>query len=731
MRSSVEDPMRSESTTAAAAAAASTAVAAAAAAGPGQEQQTLSPQKLDLKKCHEGSDQEILTDKEEDSDWDCSSSNSSNSSSNSDGTSSVSTLQDDESQEESPPALCLLCPFRCVGEDCSSGKGKKTPAAIVLQHMREVHGLDLTAVDKWLLPNEQRPHQQQLPPLNHYTRIALVTFLRQQQRRQEEQLQHQQDDQKGQPQEYTAVTEALRSLTADSPVFCCPEELLLAADSEDPLLWDVDDFSSDDEEAAASAGTCDLTAAAAAAPAGRKGSFFPPVTPCNTEVYDRVLQHRMGNAASAATAGANSKSSYSTEDATTALNGRRQNARVAVGDSAEDKGYFAGYGELSIHREMITDTARTEAYRDFLLQRAEAIRGKVVLDVGCGSGILSLFAAQAGARKVVALDASSPIVSVARRVVAANGFSSVIQVVHAKVESVELYWTDETETEVVALASGSAASAGLRLFACDVLVSEWMGYGLLFECMLFSVLHARDKYLKADGLLVPNKALIGVCTADMREEQQERRGPFESLVYGFDLSALQTPDDLLFGQLEVQLVQQQQLNQKQQQQQQPICLLDLNSVTAGEVRTLRCPINLSLPPPPEVCSSLVFYFDCFFEPIQPKGGPSLICFSKEVAAEGAATMDSPLAAETKPVAGTLVLSTSPLKQPTHWKQTVLHLLDGEGKAWSLSATPGYPTLRGHMSINPDPNPSSRRSIVITLELERQGKETLVRSYPMQ
>ena len=33
----------------------------------------------------------------------------------------------------------------------------------------------------------------------------------------------------------------------------------------------------------------------------------------------------------------------------------------------------------------------------------------------------------------------------------------------------------------------------------DIIVSEWMGYGLLFECMLDSVLEARDRWLKPDG----------------------------------------------------------------------------------------------------------------------------------------------------------------------------------------------------------------------------------------
>lgn len=40
----------------------------------------------------------------------------------------------------------------------------------------------------------------------------------------------------------------------------------------------------------------------------------------------------------------------------------------------------------------------------------------------------------------------------------------------------------------------------------DIIISEWMGFFLLYEGMLDSVLVARDKFLKPDGLIFPNKA---------------------------------------------------------------------------------------------------------------------------------------------------------------------------------------------------------------------------------
>ena len=61
---------------------------------------------------------------------------------------------------------------------------------------------------------------------------------------------------------------------------------------------------------------------------------------------------------------------------------------------SSDHDYFASYADPGVHRLMIQDHARTDAYR----RAIEAVAaGKRVLDVGTGTGILSMFAARAGA----------------------------------------------------------------------------------------------------------------------------------------------------------------------------------------------------------------------------------------------------------------------------------------------------------------------------------------------
>ena len=186
----------------------------------------------------------------------------------------------------------------------------------------------------------------------------------------------------------------------------------------------------------------------------------------------------------------------------------------------EDTGYFGGYSHYSIHEEMLKDLPRTEGYRDALEAYGSQLKDKIVLDVGCGTGILSLFAARAGARHVIGVDRSD-IIDEAREIVRQNGYEDRVTLIKSKLEDVVL--------------PSKIAPDG----TVDVIVSEWMGYMLLFESMLPSVLVARDRWLAKDGTMFPSRATMSVCAIEDEDLWKEKFGYWTD-VYGFDMRNLRS-----------------------------------------------------------------------------------------------------------------------------------------------------------------------------------------------
>lgn len=75
------------------------------------------------------------------------------------------------------------------------------------------------------------------------------------------------------------------------------------------------------------------------------------------------------------------------------------------------------------------------------------------------------------------------------------------------------YRENKLEDKIV-LVKGRLEDTQLPIDKVDIIVSEWMGYFLLFEAMVDSVIYARDIHLKPDGIILPNRctiSLVGCC----------------------------------------------------------------------------------------------------------------------------------------------------------------------------------------------------------------------------
>ena len=173
--------------------------------------------------------------------------------------------------------------------------------------------------------------------------------------------------------------------------------------------------------------------------------------------------------------------------------------------------YFNSYSSYYIHEQMLKDRIRTGTYQDAIMKNPDIFKDKIVLDIGCGTGILSIFAAKAGAKQVFGIEYAD-IADYAMTIIKQNNLSDKITIFKSKVEDVQL------PVEKV-----------------DIIISEWMGYFLLYESMLDTVLFARDKWLNKDGYMLPDRASITLAGIEDTDYKASKVNFWED-VYGVDMS---------------------------------------------------------------------------------------------------------------------------------------------------------------------------------------------------
>ncbi|GLH16368.1 Uncharacterized protein GBIM_20650 [Gryllus bimaculatus] len=290
--------------------------------------------------------------------------------------------------------------------------------------------------------------------------------------------------------------------------------------------------------------------------------------------------------------------------------------------------YFTSYSDLDVHRLMLTDEPRMNSYKNAIDSNKDIFQNKVVMDVGSGTGVLAIMCAQAGAKKVYAVEASD-IAKLSEKLVKENNVSDIVQVFNTRVEDLDL-----PDNQKV-----------------DIIVSEWMGFYLLHEGMLDSVLVARDKFLKLGGRMFPEIAALYASPCSLPDLYK-----FWTDVSGINLSVFGNElRKSKSNQPDVALVNAEDLLSE------PVCVFELN------LRTLQ--------------TEELNKFSC----------SHVVCANKDGLYQGlciwfTCTFPSPI------ITDQLVLSTAPFSQPTHWKQTVIVLPDEysveerEPLAWEINLT---------------------------------------------
>jgi 2-polyprenyl-3-methyl-5-hydroxy-6-metoxy-1,4-benzoquinol methylase len=168
------------------------------------------------------------------------------------------------------------------------------------------------------------------------------------------------------------------------------------------------------------------------------------------------------------------------------------------------------YSNPDDQKIMLLDWYRTDAYRR-AIQEVVSDRTCVV-DVGAGSGILSLFSASAGAKKVYAVEVTE-IINLAKKLATINNLSNKIEFLNMTAQNVVL------DQKV------------------DVIISEWMGMFAMDEYMFDAVQIIRDRFLAEGGKMIPNSVDLYIAPIENRHLYY-KNGPgfWKSTFFNYDFN---------------------------------------------------------------------------------------------------------------------------------------------------------------------------------------------------
>lgn len=164
--------------------------------------------------------------------------------------------------------------------------------------------------------------------------------------------------------------------------------------------------------------------------------------------------------------------------------------------------YYIDYERIKHHKSMLSDRERTLAFKRAIEKCVN--RGDVVVDIGCGTGILSFFAAKKGA-KVYAIERTE-IINLAKKIAKENDLD------------IKFICADSSEVKLQE--------------KCDVIVSDCIGYFALQENMITDVINFKRKYLKGKGKIIPNKIKMFLSLVNSSKAYEEVN--FWKRNYGFN-----------------------------------------------------------------------------------------------------------------------------------------------------------------------------------------------------